>query len=127
MSEFRSDIPWRHCSNAFRTTSAEKRELERLAQQDPEMTYQSIRQAGEVHRQVREYARRIIKPGMTMIEIADNIEEGTRALVEASGMDAGIGFPTGLSLNHCAAHYTPNGGDKTGGFLTASPFEPDHS
>jgi methionyl aminopeptidase len=25
----------------------------------------------------------------------------------------GIGFPTGCSLNQCAAHYTPNAGDKT--------------
>ena len=26
---------------------------------------------------------------------------------------AGIAFPTGCSLNHCAAHWTPNAGDKT--------------
>ena len=26
---------------------------------------------------------------------------------------AGLAFPTGCSLNHCAAHYTPNNGDKT--------------
>ena len=25
----------------------------------------------------------------------------------------GIGFPTGCSLNHVAAHYTPNAGDDT--------------
>ena len=24
-----------------------------------------------------------------------------------------MAFPTGCSLNHCAAHYTPNAGDKT--------------
>jgi methionyl aminopeptidase len=29
-------------------------------------------------------------------------------------MDSGVGFPTGLSLNHCAAHYTPNAGDTIG-------------
>jgi methionyl aminopeptidase len=50
---------------------------------------------------------------MTMIEITELIENGTRALVEESGLEAGIGFPTGVSLNHCAAHYTPNAGDKT--------------
>jgi len=49
-----------------------------------------------------------------MIEIAELIENGTRALVEEDGLKRGIGFPTGLSLNHCAAHYTPNAGDKTG-------------
>ena len=26
---------------------------------------------------------------------------------------AGIAFPTGCSINHVAAHYTPNSGDKT--------------
>lgn len=25
---------------------------------------------------------------------------------------AGIGFPTGCSINHIAAHYTPNPGDR---------------
>lgn len=50
---------------------------------------------------------------MSMIEIADLIENGTRTLIEENGFDSGIGFPTGLSLNHCAAHYTPNAGDKT--------------
>lgn len=28
-------------------------------------------------------------------------------------MNAGLAFPTGCSLNHCAAHYTPNAGDPT--------------
>ena len=48
-----------------------------------------------------------------MIEIANLIEDSVR---NYSGNDhtlkAGIGFPTGLSLNHVAAHYTPNTGDK---------------
>ena len=26
---------------------------------------------------------------------------------------AGLAFPTGCSVNHCAAHYTPNAGDET--------------
>ena len=26
---------------------------------------------------------------------------------------SGLAFPTGCSLNNCAAHYTPNGGDNT--------------
>ncbi|QRV80524.1 Metallopeptidase family M24 [Ceratobasidium sp. AG-Ba] len=108
--------------NSYRTTSAEKKEAERLLQGDPEETYQNIRKAAEAHRQVRAHARRTIRPGQTMTEIANNIEEGTRALVEVQGKDkggieaedwrvSGIGFPTGLSLNECAAHYTPNAGD----------------
>jgi hypothetical protein len=47
-----------------------------------------------------------------MTEIAEMIEDGTRALVEESGLESGVGFPTGLSVNEVAAHYTPNAGDK---------------
>jgi methionine aminopeptidase len=36
-----------------------------------------------------------------------------RTLVEANGLEAGIAFPTGCSLNYVAAHWTPNAGDKT--------------
>lgn len=101
-------------SNAWRTTSEEKRYDERMIMEDPELTYNSIRKAAEVHRQVRQAARKFIKPGMTMTDIANYIEDGTRALVEENGLDAGVGFPTGLSLNNCAAHYTPNAGDTIG-------------
>ncbi|KAA1102333.1 Methionine aminopeptidase 2 [Puccinia graminis f. sp. tritici] len=100
--------------NSYRTTSSEKRELERLAaQEDPESAenYNSIRRAAEVHRQVRRYVQQTVKPGMSMTEIAEMVEDGTRALVEVDGLQRGIGFPTGVSLNHCAAHYTPNAGD----------------
>jgi len=48
-----------------------------------------------------------------MIDIVENIENGTRALVEEDGLQSGVGFPTGVSLNNCAAHYTPNAGDTT--------------
>ena len=92
-----------------------------MALEDPETTYQSIRRAAEVHRLVRKHARKHIRPGMTMTEIAENIEDGTRALVEENGLESGIAFPTGVSLNNCAAHYTPNAGDTTGKLLCALP------
>ncbi|OXG78805.1 methionine aminopeptidase, type II [Cryptococcus neoformans var. grubii Br795] len=95
-----------------RITSAEAREREQLAQEDPSTRYANIRRAGEVHRQVRAYAQKAVKPGMTMTEIANLIEDGTRAVVEENGFESGIGFPTGLSVNEVAAHYTPNPGDK---------------
>lgn len=93
----------------WRTTSAEKRETEKLSEE----LYNSVRQAAEVHRQVRAYAQHFIKPGMLMTEIVERIENATRTLIEENKLQAGIGFPTGVSLNHVAAHYTPNTGDKT--------------
>jgi methionyl aminopeptidase len=99
--------------NAYRTTDAELRAKEREAMSDPDspFNYQSIRKAAEVHRQVRTYAKEHIKPGMRMTEIAEMIEDAVRALAEEDPEDklkAGVGFPTGLSRNHVAAHYTPN-------------------
>lgn len=107
--------------NAYRTTSEEMRAKEReILQSDSSsaFNYNAIRRAAEVHRQVRSYARKTIRPGMGMTEIAELIENGTRALVEENGMLSGIGFPTGLSRNHVAAHYSPNAGDT--GILQAS-------
>ncbi|KAJ3089601.1 Methionine aminopeptidase 2 [Quaeritorhiza haematococci] len=95
--------------NLWRMTSEEKRYLERMHHDE----YNDLRHAAEVHRQVRAYARKVIKPGMSMIEICETIENGTRTLIEEKGLEAGIAFPTGCSRNHCAAHYTPNAGDKT--------------
>jgi len=80
--------------------------------ENEEDTYNNIRKAAEVHRQVRAYARRMIKPGISLTEIAENIENATRSLVEGDDFEAGVGFPTGLNVNHIAAHYSPNAGDK---------------
>ena len=76
------------------------------------------RQGAEVHRQVRQWAQKSIKPGQTLTEIAEGIEDSVRALTGHPGLEegdnikGGMGFPTGLSINHCAAHYTPNAGNK---------------
>jgi len=96
-------------NNAFRTTSAEKRELERLMLYD----YEKIRRASECHRQVRRYAQSYVRPGIQMIDFCQRLEAKTRELIVANGLECGWGFPTGCSLNHVAAHYTPNYGDKT--------------
>jgi allantoicase len=76
------------------------------------------RRAAEVHRNVRKYAQSYIRPGMTMLEICEKLEKKTLELVGTNNdwsnyLDAGYGFPTGCSLNHVSAHYTPNNGDKT--------------
>ncbi|KMZ56485.1 Methionine aminopeptidase 2B [Zostera marina] len=95
--------------NLWRTTSEEKRELERLEKP----MYNSIRCAAEVHRQVRTYMKSIIKPGMLMIDLCETLENTVRKLISENGLEAGIAFPTGCSLNWVAAHWTPNSGDKT--------------
>jgi methionyl aminopeptidase len=83
--------------------------MERLHNYD----YEKIRRAAECHRQVRKYAQSYFKPGMTMVELCQNLERKTHELVTANGLECGWGFPTGCSLNWVAAHYTPNYGDNT--------------
>ncbi|MCJ1304161.1 Methionine aminopeptidase 2 [Hypocenomyce scalaris] len=100
--------------NSYRTTNEEKRHLDRMNND----FLNEYRQGAEVHRQVRKWAQKNIKPGQTLTEIAEGIEDGVRALTGHQGLEegdnikGGMGFPTGLSLNHCAAHYTPNAGNK---------------
>lgn len=48
-----------------------------------------------------------------MIDICEELEDYNRKLTGNIPLVAGIGFPTGCSLNHVAAHYTPNAGDNT--------------
>jgi methionyl aminopeptidase len=136
--------------NSFRAGSDEKKAQEKINTE----LYNEIREAAEVHRQVRGDFMRWIKPGLNMIEIAQRIENATKALIGADGLKRqlhnhriiikwaaeftsiaqainfltiiamgmlcielflcrGWAFPTGLSLNHVAAHYTPNYKDKT--------------
>jgi len=95
--------------NLWRSTSEEKRELERLYS----TVYEDIRKAAEVHRQVRRYAQEFIKPGMKLFDICNTIENTVRRLIQEKDLEAGIAFPTGCSINRCAAHYTPNTGDDT--------------
>uniref|UniRef100_A0A8P4K9U6 Methionine aminopeptidase 2 n=1 Tax=Dicentrarchus labrax TaxID=13489 RepID=A0A8P4K9U6_DICLA len=96
-------------SAAWRTTSEEKRALD-MANEE---MWNDFRQAAEAHRQVRSYVRSWIKPGMTMIDICEKLEDCSRRLIKENGLKAGLAFPTGCSINHCAAHYTPNAGDPT--------------
>ncbi len=78
-----------------------------------EELYNKVRLASEVHRQVRHYAQSFIKPGIKLVDMCEQLEECNRRLVEEKGLECGIGFPTGCSLNYVAAHYTPNPGDNT--------------
>ena len=96
--------------STVRVTEEEKRENDRILNAE---LYDSVRQAAEVHRQVRRYAQSFIAPGIKLIDMCDRIEECNRRLVKENGLNAGIGFPTGCSINHVAAHYTPNCGDDT--------------
>jgi len=87
----------------------ELRERERLHS----ISYDEVRTAAECHRQVRKHMQSVIRPGILMEDMCNQLENLNRKLVQENGLKAGIAFPTGCSLNHVAAHWTPNSGDKT--------------
>lgn len=55
----------------------------------------------------KKLAKSIIKPGVTLLEVADRCEE------EIINHGCELSFPINLSLNEIAAHYSPPIGDKT--------------
>jgi len=63
--------------------------------------------AGEIAREVKEFVREMIKPGMKLIDIAEGIDA---KILELGGEFA---FPVNLSLNEVAAHFTPATGDES--------------
>ena len=103
--------------NLERTTAEELRHTSSVTNMDDGFL-NDYRKAAEVHRQVRQHAQTIAKPGISMSELAQEIEDGVRALTGHQGLEtgdalkAGMGFPTGLCLNNVAAHWTPNTGAK---------------
>jgi methionyl aminopeptidase len=67
--------------------------------------------AAYIHKKVGSYIRSSLQPNMSLKTIAslieDKIMEETKYDKELP-LERGIAFPTGLSMNNCAAHYTPN-------------------
>lgn len=63
--------------------------------------------AGEIAKKIKEEVLKLIKPGASLYEIAEFVENRT---IELGGKPA---FPCNLSINEIAAHYTPYIGDKT--------------
>jgi methionyl aminopeptidase len=61
----------------------------------------SYKKAGEIAKEVKEYARNLIKKDMLLSEIAEKIESN---IVKNGGQ---VAFPVNLSIDDVAAHYTP--------------------
>lgn len=105
--------------NIDRTTKLEERYNQSLAAHEQE--WDDMRQAAEIHRRVRQNIQKKITVGMKLIDIVNNLEDNTRKFTSTTDITqqkntfkhGGIGFPTGISINEVAAHYTPNRGDNT--------------
>lgn len=65
-----------------------------------------IRRAGKIACEVRKKTKTIVKPGLSLLEIATEIEN---LIVNQGGVPA---FPVNISINAEAAHYTPMSNDE---------------
>ena len=67
--------------------------------------YEKYKLAGEVAADARNYGVGLIKPGVSLLEVAESVE--SRILDHG----AGLAFPVNISINEVAAHYTPKYND----------------
>jgi methionyl aminopeptidase len=74
----------------------------------------SLEYAAGVHKEVRRFLQPYLKPGIKLIDIAKLIELKTTQLSNQSkSINKGIGFPVGLAVNDCVAHWHPSSSNKT--------------
>lgn len=69
-------------------------------------TIDAYRRAGEIAREARGRAGRIVREGMRVIELCERVES---LIAEMGGEPA---FPCNVCINHVAAHYTSPPGDE---------------
>lgn len=72
----------------------------------------SLTAAGNIHKEVRRFLQPYLRPGISLLDIANLIElkttELTNNITNAKPINNGIGFPVGIAINECAAHYHPS-------------------
>jgi methionyl aminopeptidase len=74
----------------------------------------SLEHAATIHKEVRRFLQPYLRPGIKLVDIAKLIELKTAELSNQSkSINKGIGFPVGLSVNECAAHWHPSTNDNS--------------
>ncbi|KAI6080794.1 hypothetical protein F4821DRAFT_250742 [Hypoxylon rubiginosum] len=92
--------------NRYHSTNEEKGHLDKLNSD----FLSDCRQATEARRQVRPWAQGSIKPGQTLLDIANGIEDSARRLFSYDGLTKGdpliasIDFPTRLNIGNFVAN-----------------------
>jgi methionyl aminopeptidase len=74
---------------------------------DENINLKKLKQAGEILKKTKEFAKEIIKKDTSLLELAEKIEN---KILELGGKPA---FPVNLSINEIAAHSTPTYDDTT--------------
>src|SRR3989344_3893180 len=66
----------------------------------------TLLRAGKIASEVREYSKKVVKPGANILKIAESLE---KMIFEKGGIPA---WPVNVSINEIAAHYTPIANEK---------------
>ena len=72
--------------------------------------------AGNIHKSVNKYIQSYLQPGAKIIDICNLIETKIAEEINKTApnqLNNGVAFPTGISINNVAAHFTPNFNDQT--------------
>lgn len=85
---------------------------------DLETTVSNFQKASVIHKKVRIEIEKMFESeqfkGMKYFDVANKIEDFIHIHSNFNNKEpfkSGIGFPIGLSINECAAHWTPNSGE----------------
>ena len=78
----------------------EKQKDEKEKEEEEAEKFNKYQKSGEIHKEVRKKIESTVKVGMPVIVLCEKIEA---LIVEKGGKPA---FPTNVSINHVAAHYT---------------------
>jgi methionyl aminopeptidase len=91
--------------NLVLTKSKEKPKLAKQEEQNEseitKINIEAYKKAGQIAKQVKDYAKSVIKPEILLSEIAEKIES------KITELGAEVAFPVNLSIDDVAAHYTP--------------------
>ncbi|MBN1543901.1 type II methionyl aminopeptidase [Candidatus Woesearchaeota archaeon] len=72
-----------------------------------EETLKKYLEAGRIAAEALEFGRGLVRPGVKILDVAEQVEAH---IVKLGGVPA---FPMNISFNDTAAHYTPSPGDET--------------
>jgi methionyl aminopeptidase len=81
--------------------AVENKNKKRIEFAEGELDVDSYLEAGKITKQVREFAKNLVKKDMLLVDVAEKIEG---KIVELGGK---VAFPVNLSIDDIAAHYTP--------------------
>jgi len=71
-----------------------------------EEVYEKYIRAGKIASQAREYGAKLIKPGLSFLEVCEKVEAKIKEL------GAELSFPTNIAINNVAAHFSPRYDEK---------------